>query len=301
METEVGKIDTNLERADELIRAAFAQDAEWVILPEFFSTGMAFHPAMDTVVQPIDGSAGSLLCDAAREHGGYVGGSFICERDGDAYNTFVLAGPDGSRWTHNKDQPTMWEGCYYTSGSDDGLFEVDELRVGAAVCWELIRWRTVRRLRGKVDILVGGSAWWSYPTKGVGSRLLRTRDRRSEAIGRGCPGVIARLLGVPVVHASQAGRVVGRTPYLHTPYPARYVTETQICDGTGRIVAQRAATEGAGVVLAEVQPGPGGPIEELPDTGKSLWIPDLPLELRLAWWVLNRHARRYYERVHRKR
>jgi len=46
-----------------------------------------------------------------------VGGSFIASRSGEHYNTFVLAMPDGSTAFHDKDQPTMWENCYYLGGS----------------------------------------------------------------------------------------------------------------------------------------------------------------------------------------
>ncbi len=41
-----------------------------------------------------------------------------------------------------------------------GIFPVrDTLAVGAAICWEQLRYRTARRLRNKVDLIVAASAW----------------------------------------------------------------------------------------------------------------------------------------------
>ena len=43
----------------------------------------------------------------------------------------------------------MWENCYRVGGSDDGMIDAEGVPVGAAVCWELMRTQTVRRLRGR--------------------------------------------------------------------------------------------------------------------------------------------------------
>lgn len=46
MQPVLGDVDANLRSADMLIRRAFEQGAQWVILPEFFTSGVAFHPKM---------------------------------------------------------------------------------------------------------------------------------------------------------------------------------------------------------------------------------------------------------------
>src|SRR5699024_5602815 len=107
----------------------------------------------------------ALLRQLATRHHVTVGGSFICrDHDGHNRNAFFLVGPDGRiLGRHDKDLPTMWENCFYVGGSDDGIIETSDATVGAAVCWEFMRTQTARRLRGRVDIVVGGSAWWSIP------------------------------------------------------------------------------------------------------------------------------------------
>lgn len=59
----------------------------------------------------------------------------------------------------------MWENCYYIGGSDDGILETTAGNIGVALCWEFMRTRTVRRLLNRVDLVVGGSCWWTIPEK----------------------------------------------------------------------------------------------------------------------------------------
>src|SRR5215212_4350428 len=106
---------------------------------------------------PPDGVATKLLLSLARRHGAAVGGSFLCrDADGDVRNAFFLATPEGIAGRHDKDIPTMWENRLYVGGGDDGLIQAGALTLGAALCLEFNRTRTLRRLRGKADIVVGG-------------------------------------------------------------------------------------------------------------------------------------------------
>jgi predicted amidohydrolase len=68
--------------AERLVRVAFEQGANWVILPELFSSGNAFHPEMATATRAIDGPPAKLLRDLARQGNAAVGGSFLAWRDG---------------------------------------------------------------------------------------------------------------------------------------------------------------------------------------------------------------------------
>jgi predicted amidohydrolase len=201
MQAELGRIPENLQRAERLVEEAFARGARWVALPEFFPTAL-------------EGPALQLLTGAARRHSGFVAGSFIAAREGESFNTLVLARPDGSWATHDKDIPTMWEGCYYRGGSDDGVAEAGGLRVGLAVCWEFIRWQTARRLRSRVDLVLGGSCWASMPRAPFLRGFLAREHERNVAMAREAIPAMARALGAPVVHAAHAGRFRGRMPVL---------------------------------------------------------------------------------------
>lgn len=294
MAARLADVDYNLERASILLEQAFAQDCEMVILPEFFPSAVAFHPDMRNVAQPFEGPALRLMVDAARRNGAYVGGSFICTKNGENFNTFVLVNPDGSYATHDKDQPTMWENCWYLGGSDDGVLETPLGNVGAAVCWELVRTRTANRMRGRIGLLVGGSCWWSVPDRAIPIPGKGSAGRRNLDIMIDTPARMARLLGVPVVHAAHAGDFRSRMPLLPGfPYRSFFLGEAQVIDASGMVLARLKKEEGEGLAVAEIAVGrPQKPKEEAPE---GFWIPKLPMLIRMVWLYQNIHGRLYYK------
>ncbi|OBI80639.1 carbon-nitrogen hydrolase family protein [Mycobacterium sp. 1245805.9] len=290
MLAELGDVDANLAMAQRLVRVAFERGASLVILPELFASGNAFFPHMASTTRAIDGSPAQLLVDLAREGNAIVGGSFLAWRDGHVYNTFVLALPDGSTRRHDKDDPTFWENCYYVGGDDDGVLHTPHGVIGAALCWEFIRSRTAARLKGKVDIVVGGSGWWGGKDSG------RSDGPSAEfglAVMKAAPSRFARMLGVPVVHAAHAGRFVGRSwPDSDESYPSRYLGEAQIVDGNGRILARMSRDEGEGVITADVTLGPvSGEPDPVPD---SCWIAEFPDAVYRQWEQDLDTGHRYY-------
>jgi predicted amidohydrolase len=287
-------VDANLEAAVRLGDEAGAAGARWIVLPEFFTTGIGFDERLAGAAVAPDGPALDVLRDLATRHGATVGGSFLC-RDGDGHvrNAFLLVGPDGTvAGRHDKDLPTMWENAFYRSGADEGLLAAEGLDVGVALCWELIRSATARRLRGRCDIVVGGSAWWSVPAwpPRAATRRWEAANRRAAHLA---PTTFARLVGAPVVHAAHAGALEGRMPGLPLAYHGRFEGGTLICDGGGRTVAARGAREGEGVVLADVELGRREPPEEVPD---RYWLQRRGPVPTLAWHHQRWHGRRWYGR-----
>src|SRR4051812_13505518 len=109
VEAALGNISANLQACERLTDAAAAAGAKWIILPEFFTTGMAFSPKLHGTALPADGPATELLLSLAKRHHAKVGGSFLCrDVDGHVRNAFLLAPPDGIVARHDKDQPTLW-------------------------------------------------------------------------------------------------------------------------------------------------------------------------------------------------
>jgi carbon-nitrogen hydrolase len=162
LEVTLADVRANLATCEALAREAADQGAQAIALPEFFTTGAAFVPELRDAALAPNGAATAMLIRVAQEAGVLIGGSFLCrDADGEVRNAFFLAGPGGLLGRHDKDLPTMWENALYIGGSDDGVIDTGELTVGAAVCWEFMRSATARRLRGRVDLVVGGSNWWS--------------------------------------------------------------------------------------------------------------------------------------------
>jgi len=302
MKARLGDTGFNIDAAERLAKEAFRKGADWVILPEFFPSAVGFHPKMLDAALPLEGRPMEMLKGLARENNGVVGGSYIALRGRHSYNTFVLALPDGTTLMHDKDQPTMWENCYYQGGNDDGILDTPAGRTGVALCWEFVRTRTARRMLGRVDLVVGGSCWWTLPERRLPGFPAGLRDSNLEIMVR-TPGRFAGLLGVPVVHAAHAGDFEGSLPLVPGfPYRSCYLGETQIVDGAGRILARMRREDGEGFVSAELDLSEKHePSESVPE---GFWIPNLPRAFRLLWAIQNLHGRNYYLRktlAHRKR
>ncbi|MGO9212817.1 MAG: carbon-nitrogen hydrolase family protein [Syntrophales bacterium] len=291
MRAQVAAITRNLSSAEALVSEAFRRGAQWVILPEFFPSAVAFTPAMLKVWQPLEGAPLQLMRRLARKHDGVVGGSFIAKSGHDCFNSFLLVFPDGRYFRHDKDLPTMWENGYYIGGSDDGVLATPAGPVGVAMCWELIRSQTARRLLGKVGFVVGGSCWWDLRLP-VPPKYAEEQARLIDLL-RQAPAHLARMLGVPVVHASHAGDFEGLTPGNESmPYPSRYLGESQITDGNGQVLARMTYEDGEGAVIADITPGQvAGALAPIPD---SFWTVELPSGATKAWEYLNPLGRQYY-------
>ena len=81
LEPVIGDVEANLASCERLADEAGAAGAEWILLPEFFSTGMGFHPELADTSLPPDGPACELLLRLADRYGAKVGGSFLCRDD----------------------------------------------------------------------------------------------------------------------------------------------------------------------------------------------------------------------------
>lgn len=187
----------------------------------------------------------------------------------------------------------MWENCYYLGGSDDGVLDTPVGPVGAALCWELIRTRTVRRMLDRVGLVVSGACWWGLPDYVPSDHPLHAENLN---LLRSVPVTFARLLRVPVIFASHAGDFEGYKPPDETTLQHRpYMGETQIVDGYGNIVAHMSREKGEGVVVGEVEPGMvNTQSAALPD---RFWIPDLTPPFLSAWEDFNRFGEDYYRQV----
>jgi predicted amidohydrolase len=296
MAPRLGDMPANLAQAEQLIKQAIRQGAEWIILPEMFTTAAAFHPALLQAIAPLDGAPARLMQRYARRHQVVIGGSFLARHDdGQVYNSFLLNFPDGSTFRHDKDDPTYWENCFYRGGKDDGVLQTPAGAVGSALCWELIRSRTARRLLGKVNMVVGGSCWWTLPDDADADSPLRAANYKMmrEAAPR-----IARLLGVPVVHAAHAGRFSGFfSPDLpDVAYDSSYLGEAMIVAADGQLLARRPYPQGPGVVVANLD------FPSLPHSRQAIparfWLPpEMPQAWKESWSRWFKRGRDYYEQV----
>jgi predicted amidohydrolase len=295
MVAKLGDVSANLKQAEFLINQAIAAGARWIVLPEMFTSGAAFHDDMLKAIQPLEGAPLQLLKKIAHEAQVVIGGSFLAESHKQVFNTFVLVFPDGTYVHHNKDLPTYWENCYYQSGSDDGVMATPLGPVGSVLCWELIRSQTPLRLLKKVRMVVSSSCWWTLPDDAdPGSPHWAANLKMLQD----APPRLAKMLGVPVIHGSHAGSFDGYfSPELpDVSYDSSYLGESMIVDADGKVLAKLSQDSGEGVISAEVEIRPNpAPSMPIPD---RYWMPEeMPAEWNDAFTRWFKRGSDYYELV----
>ena len=335
--SKLGDVDANLETAEQWVRFAFREGARWVVLPEFFTSGMTFIPEkMLDAHRPLSGAPAQLLRSLAIEGDAIVAGTFLAQSGDDVYNTMVIATPDGSTHTHDKDFPSGdVESSFYAGGEDsefvaelsrngaatldeqipprndnvqNGVFSLpDGIDVGSAICWEQVRYRTARRLKGNVDAIIAASAWpvldVDVGLPGVEADTLRNEMSIWKTWIKETPRRLARLVGAPVIHANLVGDAWGYTTGAgETPVLARFMGESQVVDGRGHVLASRPYTEGDGLAIADIRPGRVEPSEQL--LQGEFWTPDFTDFCKTLWNEGGASGRNYYltkTRPHRNR
>ncbi|GFG70156.1 hypothetical protein MSEN_18760 [Mycolicibacter senuensis] len=287
----LGDVRANLAACERLADEAGRAGAEIIALPEFFTTGIGFDESLATAALPPDGAATELLTALALRHRALVGGSFLCrDPDGHVRNAYLLADPGGVVGRHDKDLPTMWENAFYTTGDDDGVLTAAGHPVGAAVCWELMRTQTVRRLRGRVDLVMTGSGWWSIP-RWAPQALFDRLERNNAGTARLAAASFARYVGAPVVHAAHAGTLTCAMPWLPLTYRGHFEGATLIATADGTVVAERHADEGEGIVLGEITLGRQSPRLDPP---AGFWLHRRGTLPTTVWHYQRWHGRRWY-------
>lgn len=130
--------DANHAMARREVARAAATGARLVVLPEMWPSGFS----MDTAVtaQGPDGPSASLMAGLAAEHDVWVAGSFACLQDeGLPTNRLLVVGPDGAAIHYDKVHPFAYAGehDHFAAGRRGVVAEVDGVRVGLAVCYDL--------------------------------------------------------------------------------------------------------------------------------------------------------------------
>ena len=175
----------NFSRAASIVHSASQQGAELVVLPELFaSLGRTSH--MREVAEPLDGPTLAWAQSAAQANNcALIAGSFI-ERDGDAlFNTSVAVGADGSllgryRKIHLFDVDIEGarskESDTFSSGTDPVVVDINGLRVGLTICYDL-RFPELFRAEADqgADIIVVPAAFTATTGRDHWELLLRAR------------------------------------------------------------------------------------------------------------------------------
>lgn len=285
---------SNWKAAEKLVAEAAQAGAELIVLPEFFTSGIAFDHKMLDVVS-FDTFTQTNLLALAKKLNVIIGGSYLTFDSAKALNSFQLVFPNGDIFTHAKDIPTQFENCYYTNGDEANVLHTPVGDIGVALCWEMIRYDTVKRLFGKVDFVLAGSCWWDLPDDAAPER--QPLRKYNQNLAAATPVEFAKILHVPVVHASHCSKFTAYNfPQADKLQSRQMVGAAQIIDGNGKVISRRTFDKGEGFVISNIQTEQC-PKNESDWNTEQYWIPNLPQSYLSAWEKYNPLGQDYYKNV----
>jgi predicted amidohydrolase len=294
IDAKLGDCSWNIKSCERLAAHAVNEGAKWIAVPELFNTGMAWEPALADAIETDEGPAATFLQNFSLKNEIVIGGSFLCRlSDGTVRNRYLAFANGRLIGKHDKDLPTMWENAFYEEGDPDDTGELgsyDGIRLGAAVCWEFMRTRTARRLQNKVDIIMGGSCWWSIPE--IFPAWIRTGlEYRNSKNSITCLLETARIAGAPVIHAAHCGEFDCPSLCAPIPYRGHFEGNASIIDANGKIIALRTYQEGEGIVCANVSLVQNDISVQVPG---RFWLKSRGLLPWYAWHVERWLGKRWY-------
>ena len=279
-----GDVQVNLQKALSLIHEAASQNAEVVVLPEFFTSGIAIHPIVDEIAfKNHECRVIEILLEQAQKHNILICGSLLSSRGTDTYNTIFIIEPCGNIFCHNKDIPTQFEHCYYTYGDTHRSHKI----FGVAFCWEMLRSKTLREFDPHIQLVLAGSCWWGLPQTSKNEELKLYNQK----LNRNTPKIFAKLAGLPLVHASLKGNTQGSRHLDDPTFVERpLIGTTQIINASGEVLKCIDDTDDDAVIVESIllaerinQPIP-----------KEFWLLPLREEYLRAWDMENALGKQIY-------
>jgi predicted amidohydrolase len=198
----------NFDRLAPQIARAVGAGAELVLLTETFSTGFSMTPGIG---EPEGGPSARFLTEQAAEHGVWVGGTCpeVAAQDDGAggglpYNSFVLAGPDGTVHRYRKLHPFTHAGEHerFRAGDKPVTVEVGGLRITPFICYDLRFGDVFWRAAPETDVYLVPANWPS-PRRHHWQTLLQARAIENQAYVVGCNRVGTAGDGTPHVGDSR--------------------------------------------------------------------------------------------------
>ena len=183
--------DANFERLAPQVRRAVGAGAELVLLTETFSTGFSMTPGIG---EPEGGPSAQFLAAQSVEHGVWVGGT--CPEIADdgrvgehrlPYNSFVLAGPDGTTHRYRKLNPFTHGGERerFRAGTESVTVTIGGLRITPFICYDLRFADVFWRAAPETDVYLVPANWPAARRKHW-QALLTARAIENQAYVVGC-------------------------------------------------------------------------------------------------------------------
>ena len=243
---DLGNVKSNMDKALDLINQAADKQVKVLVLPEFFTSGIAINSVIDEVhIRNRELRVIEQIREKAINHQMYISGSILNMIDDDIKNSMFLVSPTGDIHIHNKDIPTQFENAYYTTGDTNR----NQHGFGLALCWEMLRTKTINEFHKDTSLVLAGSCWWSLPDKHRNSEL----DLYNNELNRNTPAYFAKCSGLPIVHSSLVGEIYSdRNLENNEQIKRTLIGTTQIVDENGRIIKIIEDKQHDGLIIEEI-------------------------------------------------
>jgi predicted amidohydrolase len=285
--------DANLAHAEKLIHKAALASTQIILFPEFFTTGFAVNDALIPAICK-SSQVPLHLASLSQKYNIAIGGSYLYydKEKKNIYNTFGLFFPSGETFFHNKDIPTALENFCYTNGDEISAFATPLGRIGIAMCWEQLRSQTVLRMQGQVDFVLAASCWWDF-TPEDGEFVFQKFSPINQTLAANAPITFAKLLGVPVIHASCTGSFEGLSMSGSQKKCQRPIcSKTLAVSADGNLLLPPSEQEGC--YFVEFLPQKTGSKTSIPTS--AYWIPSIPEPMLQGFYTLNQKYQEIYQR-----
>lgn len=158
------KIEENLKKVDELVKShkKNLEKIDLVVFPEYFLSGPLKLDLIKDYEQEI---SSEQILDRLKNiskispRTTFVMGSFLLKQKGKYSNTSIVI-KDGSELIRYSKKALIYNENYICqSDSKKAIFSVGKVKVGLAICWDLILPEVFRMYAKKVDLVVVPSFW----------------------------------------------------------------------------------------------------------------------------------------------
>lgn len=166
MSSVLGDKEANFSKIRELIDDNIKSDVDVIILPEIWNVG--WKPSLfEAFAENLDNSDTiNFLSDLAKRYNvNIIGGSFICKKAENFFNTCPIINKNGELiTTYDKMHLFSYYGCdegkFVNAGKNPVLIEINGVKIGISICYD-IRFPEIYRAyrKARADLLINMAAW----------------------------------------------------------------------------------------------------------------------------------------------
>lgn len=168
MSSTVGDVEANLVKVEQIVSAQLPKNVSTLVLPEVWTVGWSCSDFVNSAQNVDDSEVIRFLSNLAKVYDiNIIGGSYIAKKDNRYFNTCPVINRKGELVAlYDKMHLYSYYGCdegsYITKGDSLCLVELDGVKYGLSICYD-IRFPELYRAYAKAgaDVLINCAAWGS--------------------------------------------------------------------------------------------------------------------------------------------